>query len=112
MFLVRFVSSYISVYKTALARYHALVSSIAPRGLAAAVLAQLPFSSGIQEAKIFSELVLVVIVTSVVLTTVLVWVVSKVENSKKEKKEKKPNRSLKRKKGDEEDMKQFVKLNQ
>ncbi|HLD59446.1 MAG TPA: cation:proton antiporter [Candidatus Bilamarchaeaceae archaeon] len=112
LFLVRFVSSYISVYKTALARYHALVSSIAPRGLAAAVLAQLPFSSGIQEAKIFSELVLVVIVTSVVLTTVLVWVVSKVENSEKKRKEKKSNKSLKRKKRDEEDMKQFVKLNQ
>ncbi len=49
-----------------------LISSMAPRGLAAAVLAQLPISYGIPGAEIFSSIIFVVIFATVIYTAVAV----------------------------------------
>ncbi|MBI4170251.1 MAG: cation:proton antiporter [Candidatus Aenigmarchaeota archaeon] len=47
-----------------------LARVMAPRGLAAAVLAQLPVSAGIKEAAIFSDIIFVVILATVMYTTI------------------------------------------
>jgi NhaP-type Na+/H+ and K+/H+ antiporter len=44
------------------------ILTMAPRGLAAAVLAQLPLFYGIPNAKIFSDIVFVIILTSIMIT--------------------------------------------
>ena len=54
-----------------------LVTIMLPRGLAAAVLASLPFTSGVPGSEIFPEIAFIVIVTTIVICTVGVAVLKK-----------------------------------
>jgi len=54
-----------------------IMSAMVPRGLAAAVLAQLPMSYGLPNAEIFSNVVLVVILTTVLYSTFMTWFFSR-----------------------------------
>ena len=48
-----------------------------PRGLAAAVLASLPFASGVPGSEIFPEIAFIVIITTIVICTVGVAILKK-----------------------------------
>jgi NhaP-type Na+/H+ and K+/H+ antiporter len=45
-----------------------------PRGLAAAVLASLPFTSGIPDSEVFPEIAFMVILTTIIICTVGVFI--------------------------------------
>ena len=48
-----------------------------PRGLAAAVLASLPFASGVPGSEVFPEIAFIVIITTIVICTVGVAILKK-----------------------------------
>ena len=54
-----------------------LMRIMIPKGLAAAVLAQLPVAAGISEAAVFSDIIFVVILTTIIYTTIASRLVSK-----------------------------------
>ena len=53
-----------------LQRYNSLITFMMPRGLAAAIMAQLVATSGIVNASLFPDMILVVIITSVIITSI------------------------------------------
>ncbi|MGV8162309.1 MAG: cation:proton antiporter [Candidatus Nanoarchaeia archaeon] len=55
----------------------AIIESLVPKGLAAAVLAQLPAQAGIPGTEFFANLVFAVILLSIILSTILVYLVEK-----------------------------------
>lgn len=59
-----------------------LMRIMLPKGLAAAVLAQLPVAAGIKEAAVFSDIIFVVIITTILYTTVASRFVSKAAQDK------------------------------
>ena len=73
--LLLLVGRYIAVMFTTfrdpeLGEYGSVLTSMMPRGLAAAIMAQLAASSGIAHASIFPELIMIVIIVSVVVSSV------------------------------------------
>lgn len=69
--LVRLVVVQISMYRMALTRAEKnMMRTVVPRGLAVAVLAQLPVAYGIPNAAIFSDIAFIVILATVIYTTI------------------------------------------
>lgn len=65
----RIVPTYISSMKTDITKdEQKFILTMAPRGLAAAVLAQMPLFYGIENAEVFSDLVFVIILISILIT--------------------------------------------
>jgi len=78
--VMRFIVIELSTYKMALTKIEKNVMiSMIPRGLAAAVLAQLPLNFGIEGGEIFLNISFVVILLSVLSTTVLTRICYKPE---------------------------------
>ena len=85
----RFIAVQFSTIKMGLTKTEkSMAMHMAPRGLAAAVLAQLPITYGIAGAEIFSNIIFIVILATVIYTTVAV----RVFTGKREKKEKREAR--------------------
>lgn len=55
----------------------AVIEGLVPKGLAAAVLAQIPVQAGIEGAQIFGDLVLGVVFFSILLSTILIFLIEK-----------------------------------
>ncbi len=73
LIVIRVAAVHISAFRMEISNYEKkIMASMAPRGLAAAVLAQLPASFGIANAEIFSNVVFVVIIATVIYTTIAV----------------------------------------
>ena len=71
LILVRFVAAEISTYRMTLTHAEKnMIRTMAPRGLAAAVLAQLPAAYNIPNAAVFSDIVFIVILATVIYTTI------------------------------------------
>ncbi len=73
--LLLLVGRYIGVTFTTfrdpeLGEYNSIITSMMPRGLAAAIMAQLVASSGIAYSSMFPELIMIVIIVSVVISSV------------------------------------------
>ncbi len=69
--LVRLLAVNVSTYKLRITKPEKdMIKTMAPRGLASAVLAQLPVAYGIPNAQIFSDIVFVVILATVIYTTI------------------------------------------
>lgn len=91
LIVVRFAATFISTARMGVLRKEKLImSSMAPRGLAAAVLAQLPISFGLPGAEVYSSIIFVVIFATVIYTVLAVKLFSRKtkEERKKEKMEK------------------------
>ncbi len=74
----RFAAVRISTFRMGITRFERRIMEVmVPRGLAAAVLAQIPLLSGIEEARIFSDIVFVVILTTIMVSGIGVAVISK-----------------------------------
>jgi NhaP-type Na+/H+ or K+/H+ antiporter len=54
-----------------------MIESIVPKGLAAAVLARMPFMAGIPGTEFFADLVFAVILISILLSTILIYLIEK-----------------------------------
>ena len=88
LIITRIAAVQLSTIKMGLTKLEKNISMhMAPRGLATAVLAQLPISYGIAGAQIFSDIAFVVILATMIYTTIAVKICSK------EKKPKKPDSS-------------------
>ena len=82
----RIFSVYLATIKDSnLMRNKDLMVMMLPRGLAAAVLSQLPAVYGLENASVYPEVVFTVIMTTVIMCTIGVFVISK-RNKKMEKK--------------------------
>lgn len=75
LFLARPIAVYIAFRKDAVSKDRALMETIVPRGLAAAVLAQIPMQSGIKGTESFSVIVLIVVLLSIAIATFLVFLI-------------------------------------
>lgn len=83
LIITRLVAVQISTWRMDLSRYEKKVMHImAPRGLAAAVLAQLTISYGLKEAEVISNIVFVIILVTVVYTAAMAALLSKRHESK------------------------------
>jgi cell volume regulation protein A len=90
LIIVRFAATFLSTARMGILRKEKLImSSMAPRGLAAAVLAQLPISFGLPGAEVYSSIIFVVIFATVIYTVIAVKIFSRKseEERKKEKTE-------------------------
>lgn len=86
--VMRFIIVELSTYKMALTKIERnVMRSMLPRGLAAAVLAQLPLSLGIEGGEIFLNISFVVILLTVLSTTVLTRIYYKPEIETKQTKQ-------------------------
>jgi cell volume regulation protein A len=74
---IRFFTVRVSFLKSNLKETENLVSIMLPRGLAAAVLASIPFTSGVPGSEVFPEIVFIVIITTIIICTVGVSVLKK-----------------------------------
>ena len=63
--------------KSELRDYGTLMTVMFPRGLAAAVLASIPLTSGVPDSQVFPEIAFIVILTTIIITTVGVAVLKK-----------------------------------
>jgi NhaP-type Na+/H+ or K+/H+ antiporter len=63
--------------KSELSDYGTLMIVMFPRGLAAAVLASIPLTSGIPGSEAFPEIAFIVIITTIIITTLGVAVIKK-----------------------------------
>lgn len=72
LIIARYIAAKIITIGTKPAESSTFMATMAPRGLAAAVLAQVPFSRGLDPNRQITDLVFVVIVTTVVLASVSV----------------------------------------
>jgi len=71
LILVRLVAAEISTFRMTLTHAEKnMIRTMAPRGLAAAVLAQLPAAYNIPNAAVFSDIVFIVILATVIYTTI------------------------------------------
>ncbi len=67
----RFVGVFLtSLGDEELQRYNSLITLMMPRGLAAAIMAQLVVSSGISNASVFPDIILIVIIITVIITSI------------------------------------------
>jgi cell volume regulation protein A len=78
---IRFVVVKMAAVKSELHEYETLMTIMFPRGLAAAVLASLPLTSGVPDSQFFPEIAFIVIITTIVITTVGVAVFKKRKSS-------------------------------
>lgn len=74
---LRFLAVKLSFLKSSFKDSKKLITIMLPRGLAAAVLASLPFISGVPGSEVFPEIVFIVIITTIVICTVGVAVLKK-----------------------------------
>ncbi len=78
LIVVRLVVVQIGTFRLAITKAEKnLMRVMVPQGLAAAVLAQLPVSAGIKEAAVFSDIIFVVIITTILYTTIASRLVSR-----------------------------------
>jgi cell volume regulation protein A len=73
--LLLLFSRYLAVSLTSLkdselSKYNMLITSMLPRGLAAAIMAQLVASSGIPNASIYLDVILIIIITTVIISSI------------------------------------------
>jgi cell volume regulation protein A len=78
---IRFVVVKMASVKSELGDYGTLMTVMFPRGLAAAVLASIPLTSGVPGSQFFPEIAFIVILTTIIITTVGVAVIKKRESS-------------------------------
>ncbi|MDX1813348.1 MAG: cation:proton antiporter [Candidatus Bathyarchaeia archaeon] len=78
---IRFVVVKMASVKSELGDYGTLMTVMFPRGLAAAVLASIPLTSGVPGSIVFPEIAFIVILTTIIITTVGVAVIKKRESS-------------------------------
>ncbi|TRO50091.1 peptidase [Candidatus Bathyarchaeota archaeon] len=74
---IRFAVVKMASVKSELKTYETLMSVMFPRGLAAAVLASIPLTSGVPGSQVFPEIAFIVILTTIVVCTVGVAVLKK-----------------------------------
>jgi cell volume regulation protein A len=74
---IRVVVVKMAAVKSELHEYETLMTIMFPRGLAAAVLASLPLTSGVPDSQVFPEIAFIVILTTIIVTTVGVAVIKK-----------------------------------
>ena len=74
---LRFFSVKMSFLKSSFQDSKSLITIMLPRGLAAAVLASLPFASGVPGSEIFPQIAFIVIITTIVICTVGVAILKK-----------------------------------
>jgi len=74
---IRFVVVKMATVKSELHEYETLMTIMFPRGLAAAVLASLPLTSGVPDSQAFPEIAFIVILTTIIVCTVGVAVIKK-----------------------------------
>ena len=74
---LRFFTVKMSFLKSSFRDSKSLITIMLPQGLAAAVLASLPFVSGVPGSEVFPEIAFIVIVTTIVICTVGVAVLKK-----------------------------------
>jgi cell volume regulation protein A len=74
---IRFIVVKMATVKSELHDYETLMTIMFPRGLAAAVLASIPLTSGISGSEAFPEIAFIVILTTIIITTVGVAVIKK-----------------------------------
>ena len=74
---IRVVVVKIAAVKSELKKYETLMTVMFPRGLAAAVLASIPLTSGVPGSEIFPEIAFIVILTTIITCTVGVAVIKK-----------------------------------
>jgi cell volume regulation protein A len=74
---IRVVVVKIATVKSELKKYETLMTVMFPRGLAAAVLASIPLTSGVPGSEIFPEIAFIVILTTIITCTVGVAVIKK-----------------------------------
>jgi cell volume regulation protein A len=65
----RYAATFLSTIKSKYEEARLLIGIMAPRGLAAAVLSQLPLAYGLTHGEVFPDIVLVVLIATVVLTS-------------------------------------------
>jgi cell volume regulation protein A len=74
---IRFVVVKMAAVKSELHEYENLMIIMFPRGLAAAVLASLPLTSGVPNSQVFPEIAFIVILTTIIVCTVGVAILKK-----------------------------------
>jgi cell volume regulation protein A len=74
---IRFVVVKMASVKSELSDYGALMTVMFPRGLAAAVLASIPLTSGVPGSQAFPEIAFIVILTTIIICTVGVAIIKK-----------------------------------
>jgi cell volume regulation protein A len=74
---IRFVVVKMSSVKSELSDYGTLMTVMFPRGLAAAVLASIPLTSGVPGSQAFPEIAFIVIITTIIICTVGVAIIKK-----------------------------------
>ncbi|MBN1358357.1 cation:proton antiporter [Candidatus Bathyarchaeota archaeon] len=74
---IRFVVVKMATVKSELKTYETLMSVMFPRGLAAAVLASIPLTSGVPGSQVFPEIAFIVILTTIIVCTIGVAVLKK-----------------------------------
>jgi cell volume regulation protein A len=74
---IRFVVVKMSSVKSELSNYGTLMTVMFPRGLAAAVLASIPLTSGVPGSQAFPEIAFIVILTTIIICTVGVAIIKK-----------------------------------
>ena len=74
---IRFVVVKMATVKSELNNYQTLMTVMLPRGLAAAVLASIPLTSGIPGSQVFPEIAFIVILTTIITCTVGVAMIKK-----------------------------------
>jgi cell volume regulation protein A len=78
---IRFVVVKMAAVKSKLHEYENLMTVMFPRGLAAAVLASIPLTSGVPGSEVFPEIAFIVILTTIIITTVGVGILKKRQSS-------------------------------
>jgi cell volume regulation protein A len=78
---IRFIVVKMASVKSELGDYGTLMTVMFPRGLAAAVLASIPLTSGVPGSQFFPEIAFIVILATIIITTVGVAVLKKRESS-------------------------------
>ncbi|TRO51721.1 peptidase [Candidatus Bathyarchaeota archaeon] len=74
---IRFIVVKMATIKSELKTYETLMTVMFPRGLAAAVLASIPLTSGVPESQVFPEIAFIVILTTIIVCTVGVAMLKK-----------------------------------
>ena len=74
---LRFLVVKMAAVKSELSKYETLMTVMLPRGLAAAVLASIPLTSGIPGSNVFPEIAFIVILTTIITCTVGVAMIKK-----------------------------------
>ncbi len=74
---IRFIVIKMATVKSELKKYETLMTVMFPRGLAAAVLASIPLTSGIPNSQVFPEIAFIVILTTIIVCTIGVAILKK-----------------------------------